>query len=88
MQFYLNKPQSALHYFYFVQLLDNINGGVSDVDQEASELNVKLPLELANIQISEKDREIEELCEKLKNLEEQSKKVHYIIIDGIDSRHM
>ena len=58
------------------------------MDQEASELNVKLPLELANIQISEKDREIEELCEKLKNLEEQSKKVHYIIIDGIDSRHM
>ncbi|XP_019853697.1 PREDICTED: dixin-like [Amphimedon queenslandica] len=56
-------------------LLDNINGGVSDADQEASELNVKLPLELANIQISEKDREIEELCEKLKNLEEQSKKV-------------
>lgn len=54
--------------------MDNISGG--DSDQETSDItNIKLPLEVANSQIAEKDKEIEQLCNKLKKLEEQSKKV-------------
>lgn len=54
--------------------MENINGDARD-ETDQNDINVKLPLELANLQVIEKTKEIDELQEKIKKVEEQSKKV-------------